>query len=131
MADPIVYPLHKIPNSKVCPFRALSDMFKMIKRGPEEPCFVLKNGSPLTYAQFQRLLKTTLRKAGYESSNYSSHSLRAGGINFADRAGVPHAWLKILGDWRSSAYERYLERPTETRDQAGKLMNKAIMELGL
>ena len=124
MQDPITYPLHKIPGSKICPFEVIKAMFEMIERGPEEPCFVLKDGSPLTYAQFQNLLCTTLNKAGYEAKQFLSHGLRAGGATWADQSGVPHEMIKLLGDWRSNAYLRYLENPTKSREAARLLMRE-------
>ena len=129
--EPIVYPLHKIPNSRVCPYSALKSMFDMISRGPDEPCFVLKNGKPLMYSHFQKLLKNTLEKAGYAKDEFSSHSFRSGGATFASRSGVLYEVIKMLGDWHSSAYERYLESPIETREAAGLLMRQTIMQLGL
>ena len=39
--------------------------------------------------------------------------------------------IKLLGDWQSNAYGRYLENPTKGHEAAGLLMHKTIMELGL
>ena len=64
-------------------------MFEYITRQDNEPCFVLKSGKPLTYAQFQWLLKLTLKKAGYNEREYSSHGLRSGGALWAQKSGVP------------------------------------------
>ena len=123
--EPIVYPLHKIPDSIVCPYRALKDMFEMIGRQPEEPCFMLKNRKPLTYAQFQKLLKQTLKKAGYKE-NFSSHGLRAGGVFWAIKSGVPEGMVCELGSWKSDAFLKYVENPQVTREAAGLLMRNTI-----
>ena len=129
--EPIRYPLHKIPGSQVCPFTALKTMFTRIKRKPSDPCFMLKGGVPLTYRQFQKLLKDTLKAVGYEPSTFGSHGLRSGGATWASMSGVPPDMIKLLGDWKSDAYVKYVENPTQSRKAAGLLMRQTILQLGL
>ena len=93
---PIVYPLHKIPHSRDCPFEAITKMFNQIKRRPEDPCFLLNNGKPLTYRVFQKMLREALQKAGYPTEQYSAHGLWAGGASWAARAGVPSEMIRLL-----------------------------------
>ena len=47
--DPMVYPLYRIPGSKVCPFVALKEMCKRIPASNSAPCFMWEDGSPITY----------------------------------------------------------------------------------
>ena len=39
--------------------------------------------------------------------------------------------IKLLGDWKSNVYERYLENPKEGREAAGLMMRRTILQLGL
>ena len=129
-SGPNSLPTARIPNLRVCPFEALTIMFERISRGLDAPCFLLSSGEPLTYRVFQRMLKEALKRAGYEASEFSSHSLRAGGVTWVSRTGVPLDMIKILGNWKSDAYERYIENPTQKQEEAGLLMRKAIMKKG-
>ena len=45
----------------------------------------------------------------------SSHSLRWDGAQWAAKSGLPGHVIKILGDWKSQAYERYLNLTLQDR----------------
>ena len=66
----------------------------------------------ITFAQYctYSKLKQTLDKCGLESLRTSGHSFRRGGATFALQCGVPSDYFKLLGDWKSNAYERYFDR---------------------
>ena len=42
---------------------------------------------------------------------YSSHSLRRDGASWAIQCGIPSDIIKLMGDWKSDAYLRYLVLP--------------------
>ena len=77
---------------------------------------------------FQKKLKPTLDKAGYDSRLFSSHSLRRGGVLFAYKSGVHESLIKVQGDWTSEAYRRYLSFPLEVRAVVNLKMRKNIQE---
>ena len=54
-------------------------------------------------------LKQTLDKCGLHTLRFSGHSFRRGGATFALHCGVPSDYIKLQGDWKSNAYERYLD----------------------
>ncbi len=108
-------PLMAIPQSPVCPVRAISDMLVQFPRemhSSEIPLFSYCSSSEsvscLTYASFVKTLHLYLDKCGYNAQDYSGHSFRRGGCSFAFETGLPPAMIKLRGDWRSNAYERYI-----------------------
>jgi hypothetical protein len=66
----------------------------------------------LTHDMFVSALKYCLREIGVDPSRYSGHSFRRGGATFAHRLGVDPLLIKHMGDWRSDAYMRYIDRNT-------------------
>ena len=129
--DPLVYPLYRIPRSRVCPFEALKAMFKRIPANADAPCFMWEDGTPIKYRQFLAKLRGALKDAGYqEYKRFGTHSFRAGGASWAARSGVPSEMIRLLGSWQSDAYLKYVEYPREARQEAGAMMRRKIMQLG-
>ena len=109
----LTIPLSAHPQKELCPFKALQDMLhKLPTLTPDTPLFsyVRANGvlDSLNYTSFVKCLHTTLQAAGYKAKEYSGHSFRRGGCSFAFKLGIPAALIKLRGDWRSNAYERYI-----------------------
>ena len=65
----------------------------------------------LTHSVFVKKLKSLLESLGYMSKSYSGHSFRRGGCTFCFKAGLSLCVIKIRGDWKSQAFERYLFVP--------------------
>lgn len=107
-------PLSIHSNPALCPVTALRRLLSSLPSSlpKDTPLFSFRSGnSPvasLTYHTFIKTLKSTLKRAGYSPLDYSGHSFRRGGCSHAFRLGVPAALIKSRGDWRSSAYERYI-----------------------
>ena len=129
--DPLEYPLYIIPGSKICPFKALSDMVRVIPAHSNSCCFMWDNGKPITYNQFMTKLRKCLKLAGFDSKQFSTHSFRSGGASWAHRSGVPPEFIKLLGGWKSDVYHQYLEFGKESRQAAGALMRRKIKQLGI
>ena len=53
------------------------------------------------------ILKSFLCK--YFLCRFFGHSFRRRGACFALHSGVPSDYIKLQGDWKSNAYERYLD----------------------
>ena len=62
----------------------------------------------LTHARFVQRLKSGLTAVGFDSGQYSGHSFRRGGCTLGYRAGLNLTELKLRGDWKSQAFEKYL-----------------------
>jgi len=120
----------RIKASKTDPFRLGVDVFlgrtqKLLcpvtavlrylhQRGPEEgPLFKFADGKPLTRPRFVARIREALSQAGVSSERYSGHSFRSGAATTAARQGVAETTIKMLGRWKSSAYQLYIKTPRQ------------------
>lgn len=78
---------------------------------PEDPAFVLTDGSYLTRERLTTVLRRSLTFLGFDATAYASHSLRIGGVVSAAAAGYGIETLKKLGRWASDAVLVYLQLP--------------------
>jgi hypothetical protein len=118
-----------IPGNPLCPVSAVLRCFLLAPNLPGDPAFSLRVGpvlSPLTYKKFLTVLRSHLESAGFSPSGYAGHSLRRGGASWAFRCGVPGEFIKIQGDWKSEAYQRYLELPLEAKGLVARHMSKNL-----
>ncbi len=58
-------------------------------------------------------VKRALTRAGVNSDRYSGHNFRSGAATAAAERGVEDATIKMLGRWKSSAYQLYIRTPRE------------------
>ena len=99
-------------NKRICPEHFLKKMLIIIPALPTEPLFLVRVGNnryPLTAGQVARLLKKWTEMAGLDSSKFTTHCLRRGGLNRAHEAQLPPDDLQVMGDWKSDAYKRYIK----------------------
>ena len=107
-------PLFAIPGSPLCPVAALKAILST--PGKEHyPLFGIGKKVAFTYVQFQNKMRRVLRRAGYRSRLFSSHSMRHRGTSWAHRSGAPDSLIQIHGDWGSDCFRRYLTFPLEIR----------------
>jgi hypothetical protein len=92
----------------LCPVSALVSAFRCLNTlTPTAPAF------PLSAATFARRLRLLVG----DRPDISSHSFRRGGATWALSCGVPGEVIKVMGDWKSSAYLVYLDQiPQITMD---------------
>ena len=106
-------PLPKINNSLFCPSKALLGLCLTCssQEGPSPLFRYVENGTPvaLTQAKFVSKLRQSLADLGFPADQYSGHSFRRGGAQFALQCGLPVELIKLQGDWNSNVYERYLQ----------------------
>lgn len=107
-------PIAAISGSPLCPLVATVNMLDSLPApaAGSQPLFTYIDTRGVTtcldYASFVKDLKTCLGKAGFPPGDYSGHSFRRGGCTFAFKVGVPAPVIKLRGDWKSNAYERYI-----------------------
>jgi hypothetical protein len=107
-----------MPGKILDPHRAVIRAFNLCPRANESgPAFAVPSGKggaaiPLTHDTFVGALKHCLLQIGVDPTRYSGHSFRRGGATFAHRLGVDPLLIKHMGDWRSDAYMRYIDRNT-------------------
>lgn len=100
-------------GNQLCPVTAV--LSYMVARGPGDgPFFRFENGKPLTRSRFVIKIKEALTIAGLDCTAYSGHSFRSGAATTAAAQGFSDATIKMLGRWKSSAYQLYIKTP---RDQ--------------
>ena len=80
----------------------------------------------LTYTTSTTKLKRTLDLCGYDSSPFSGHYFSRGGASFALHCGVPSDYVKLQGEWKSTAYERYLDHSLRYNLKALQQMSQGI-----
>ena len=66
----------------------------------------------LSYAQ---QMHEWVEAVGYEKELFSSHSLRRGGAQWVTQCKLSHHVIKLIGDWNSQAYKRYLSMTLQER----------------
>ena len=86
----------------------------------EPACTYLEDGvlKTLAYITLTTKLKRTLDFCGYDTSRFSEHSFRRGDASFALHCGVPSDYIKLHGDWKSTACERYLDQALRCKLEA-------------
>lgn len=107
-------PLPYISNSVLCPTTALLKLLSMTSSIPSHmPLISHVQGAscvPLTEYTFRKFFKQLL-----PDKNYGTHSLRRGGATWLLVSGVPLDMVKVLGDWKSDAVQRYIKPSTHDK----------------
>ena len=112
------------------PWKALCRMANSRCKKPEgmQHICLLDNNISYTYNQFQSRLRVVLAAVGVaEPDSYSSHSFRRGGATFAYVCGVPPEIIKLLGNWKSNCFLKYLHLPLEARLAASELIKARLV----
>jgi site-specific recombinase XerD len=71
--------------------------------------FLRKEGSILTSKHTWSTLKSLLQSAGYNPSEYHTHSLRIGRATDLAAKGYTDIQIALAGRWSSSAYKKYIK----------------------
>ena len=108
-------------GTPLCPVAALLNFMAVRPQG-DGPLFVLENSSPLTRDKFVRMTKFALQLANFDASAYSGHSFRIGAATAAAAAGVPPYFIRMLGRWKSEAYQSYIRTPRESLASISQLL---------
>jgi len=112
-------------NRLVCPVAGIVPY--LAARGDRQgPLFMTKDGGGLTRQTFTQLLNVLLAKLHLNSKNYNTHSFRIGAATSAAQAHIPDACIKMLGRWRSDAYQRYIKTPPQ---DLAKLSKRLVAHL--
>ena len=124
----LTFPLPRLPGSVLCPVTAVKNILSIVPGHPAQHLFALPDGTSFSYRNFQQKLRETLLQAGFDDvTSFSSHSFRRGSTTFSFLCGIPSAVIRVLGNWRSDCYLKYIEFPLETRTAASELMKQRIL----
>lgn len=97
-------------GKQLCPVTAIV-AYLAVRGTKGGPLFTFEDGKPLTRERFVTGIRKALVEAGYDQSLYSGHSFRIGAATTAMKKGVGDATIKMLGRWKSSAYQLYVKTP--------------------
>lgn len=128
-------PMPRIPDSVLCPAQALLLALNLVPDAPQSgPLFVYVmdgRSQVLTYNVFISKLRGVLSTIGMDPSQYAGHSFRRGGASLALASNVPTVLVKMQGDWRSNAYERYIEPSKDLKLSVARSMARHAKESSL
>ena len=112
-------------GNSLCPVAAVLQY--MVARGADTgPFFRFENGSPLTRSKFVERVKEALSLAGVDCTAYSGHSFRIGAATAAAKQGISDTTIKMLGRWRSSAYQVYIRTSREQLASYSRLLGDSL-----
>lgn len=114
----VLLPVLPAKDLKICPVFWLKLILNKVKAGMDAPLFCTpqENGVvPITYDQLADRLKYWVGKTGAPSGKYTLHGLRHGGACHALEVGLVGEDLKLMGDWATDAYMRYLDITLQRR----------------
>lgn len=97
----------------LCPVAAL--LTWLVYRGNfPGPLFLFQSGAHLTRARLVEELRKAMERTGLEPNQFSGHSFRIGAATAAAARGIPDSQIKLLGRWKSAAFQLYL-KPSGTQ----------------
>ena len=128
--EKLSFPLPQLHWSKLCPIKALNEV-ELGQQWPKSGHILkFRNGDSFTYSQFNSILKQTVEKCGENAAAFSSHSYRHGGCTWNFLSGVPLPLVKILGNWKSDCFLKYIHYPIEARTAASDLVALRLKAAG-
>ena len=117
----LIIPLLPNIDKRICPVYWLQHMLDNLPGVSSDPALLtLRNDkvTPLTYGQLTYWLRKWVQSAGLDPKLFSSHSLRRGGATWAARCGLPSHVIRLLGDWRSQAFLKYIDMTLQSKFEA-------------
>ena len=99
--------LLKATNLFPCPYNTLMSYLRLRKPAPG-PLFLLNNKA-VSGRFFSKQFKLILESSGFNSNNYSPHSLRISAAKMWASKGLSDAQIRLLGRWQSNAFKNYLK----------------------
>lgn len=120
-------PFPRVQNNLLCPVNAVFNALSLVGHvSPDNPALSYRVGNevkPLTTSKFTRRIRECLVSEG---NDISCHSFRRGGASFMYQIGLSAQDIKLLGDWKSSCYFRYLNNDTKDRFRLISHMQKYV-----
>ena len=107
-------------------------MINKIPGTPQDPVLMLhtdKGKMALSASQLIYRLRKWLKLLGEDADNYSLHSLCRGGATFTYQSNMEGEMIKLLGDWASDCYKRYVDISMDKRFDSMKTFVEALNSL--
>ena len=77
--------------------------------------FCHNNGNPIAYSTFNNFLKKQIHKLEMSDDLWSTHCFRYDSTSYLAAFGIPDRQIKILGDWKSDYYRKYIHYPCQDK----------------
>ena len=114
--------MHPASREEISPLATMKKLFDAVPANDTDPCFSFRNSKnelkALTYSQLSEQLKNWVEATGRDPTRYTLHGMRRGSTSHAYKVGVDSCTLKLLGDWLSDTYLRYIDVDVEKRVEA-------------
>ena len=91
----------------ICPVKAMTS-YLAIRGSHSGALFVQENGMALTRRSFSSAVKAVFGKLQLKYNEFNTHSFRIGAATTAKEFGISDLHIKILGRWKSDAYQSYI-----------------------
>ena len=99
-------------ENNLCPVKGILSYLAM--RGSRAgPLFIYSDGRGLTRPLFKAALDDLFTDLHLDKKQYNTHSFRIGAATSAKQANIPDTYIKMLGRWRSDAYQCYIKTPPQ------------------
>ena len=126
-------PLAPAEDPMFCPVSAISNLATMVgshNLTPDTPVFQLPtaggNWTPLIKADFEKWVYSRLEAAGIDSSSFTLHSFRRGGIQELLFAEQNKALCQVVSDHTSEAFQVYCNVPAARRLNISRQINQNL-----
>ena len=111
-------PVLPAANKAICPVFWVFQLLRVSPAGPTQPLLAIRHkGEIVSLSAYQLLsrLRKWLKLINLDDMKFTLHSLRRGGATFAYESNMEEDMIKLLGDWSSQAYRRYIDVSMEKR----------------
>ena len=125
-------PVLPATNKAVCPVFWVHYMVHKIPVLPDQPALAIVSANKVQALSANQLIyrfRKWLILIGADPMQYSLHSLHRGGATFAYQADIEADMIKLLGDWASDAYKRYIDVSMDKQYDSMKTFVQALNKL--
>ena len=106
-------PVSPDTNKDICPVRHLKLLFDKVPASDTDPCFCYLNKrnvrKALTYKKLSKQLQDWVEKTGRDKERYTLQGLRRGGTTHGFNVGLSQEYIRLMGNWASDCFLRYIE----------------------
>ena len=108
-------------GKNLCPVRGILP-YLAIRGNHSGPLFIFEDGRSLTRQRFGSALNGLLNQLQMDTQCYNTHSFRIGAATTARQANIPDTIIKMLGRWKSDAYQSYIKTPPQELSKLSKYL---------
>ena len=109
-------PLPRVRDNPLCPVSAMFNALSLSGvLSPDSPAFSFRSGSQVKTLTASNFIKRIRQCVSQSSKDLGNHSFRRGGASFMYLIGLSPEDIRLLGDWKSSCYQRYINNDANVR----------------